>query len=112
MSTKIKIEDEWKTVSGITVNRNLKPNWDNPTNVTSEQLVAGYTAPFDGQFVGYGRTTTDYTAITVNGIVVSTQRFDSGIQYANQVQVIVKKGDIIKSSGSYNNYTFKLVPWE
>ena len=87
-----------------------EPDWDNAETITVAQINAGYTAPDDGMIVGYMTTAVgmSHQDVTINGVVITTAYYNTSgggdTSFAN-IQVAVKKGDILKSTNIYANDT-------
>jgi hypothetical protein len=86
-----------------------QPDWENKEAITAAQINAGYTAPADGMIVGY--MTTDvigHKDVTINGVVIATAYYNTtggGDTSFASIEVVVKKGDILKSTNIYANDT-------
>lgn len=93
------------------------PDWANAVAITAAQINAGYTAPADGMIVGYlicADTSSGYHSVTVNGVVISNAYYSSTASYYSfsSIDVVVKKGDVFKSTNIRSSINCSFVPWK
>lgn len=92
----------------------MQPDWQNAVGVTFAQLNTGYVCPADGLFVGWGYVTSGdgSTAITVNGVDVSSEwRASPSFSFMN-IQCQVSKGDLVKSGRLMGAGKVSFVPFK
>ena len=95
----------------------MQPDWQNAVAITAAQINAGYTVPADGMIVGYlicSDTSAGYHNVTVNGVVISNAYFsNSASDYSfSSIDVIVKKGDVFKSTNIRSGIDCSFVPFK
>ena len=95
-----------------------QPDWDNAEAITADQINVGYTAPADGMIVGYlvcVESSSSYNNVTVNGVVISNAYFyrENTSDYSfSSIDVVVKKGDVFKSTNIRNSISCSFVPFK
>lgn len=92
----------------------MQPDWQSAVEVTFAQLNTGYVCPADGLFVGWGYVTSGdgSTAITVNGVDVSSEwRASPSFSFMN-IQCQVNKGDLVKSGRLLGAGKVSFVPFK
>ena len=92
-----------------------QPDWENAEAITADQINVGYTAPADGMIVGYLICDDNgYHNVTVNGVVISNayHNHDSGDHSFSSIDVVVKKGDVFKSTNIRNSISCSFVPFK
>lgn len=95
----------------------MQPDWQNAIAITAAQINAGYTAPENGMIVGYlicADTSPGYHSVTVNGVVISNAYYsNSASDYSfSSIDVVVKKGDVFKSTNIRNSISCSFVPFK
>ena len=95
-----------------------EPDWENAVAITAAQINAGYTAPADGMIVGYmicaDSSDTSFQKVTINGVTISCAYYSpssSDHSFAS-ISVVVKKGDVFKSTNIGSNNSCSFVPFK
>lgn len=95
----------------------MQPDWQNAISLTAAQINAGYTAPANGMIVGYlicADTSPGYHNVTVNGVVISNAYYSAsaGDYSFSSIDVVVKKGDVFKSTNIRSSISCSFVPFK
>lgn len=111
--------DQAEVIDAVDVSWHPHPDWSKIITIAATQLVAGYTAPDDGMFIGFvcGDVTNGDTILLINNVLAGRGYRKSGdsASYA-QIQTPVNKGDVLKAvkpdGGNLGVVEMCFVPWK